>query len=351
MVHKVLLTIYRDERGGMQGALGNTADIFAGLGWQPHALSLYKSGHESGLTIPSTWISNDETVGVEMEHLRAVIDDLAPDLIINFSCPYIHSLDMGYPIIERVAMLSCYSPDPVHRIVSDSLHLTGIAGQTLVLTHILSGLAIERRLPVHWIPNFVVEPTANTSLARLDSLPDGFCPDGFKVINISRNHPQKNLDALCDVACACPGANFLLVTNTPLADAPPNMQVFVGLSESNISALLEQSDLYINLAHKEGISNATLRAFAHGLPAILTDGDGITCHLAGNAWVADTFALMPQNTRYARNILQIAQWIRQLAADQDLRCHMGQRSREVAAQFNRPSVSNRWQELIKEALS
>lgn len=345
MKNRVLLTIFRDERGGMQGALRNVATVLEELGWEIQGLVLYH--HEDGFEyeFPTMWMADDEKETILPHDLAAAVSRFSPSLIVNFACPYIHTIGLSYHIIERVATLYGYDPDPIHYIIHNSPNLVALIGQSEALVRILSGLAASRGVPVHWIPNFTSEIDIDVSASAITK-----APPGFKVINISRNHPVKNLKAFCDVARECAELKFILVTNAPVDGVPSNVSVYVALSEQGTSELLESSDLYINLAYKEGISNATLRAFARGLPAILTDGDGITWYLAENAWVVDTFSVMPQNPRYVHNISQIAQWVRDLSTDHALLLRMGEASRRVAAHFNRDFVRKKWQKLLQEVL-
>ena len=341
MTRKVLFAIHRNERGGMQGALKNTAQIFSELGWEPYTIALYKTKRNIDFHTPTTHISTDESTPIELDTLCAEILKVSPDLIVSFSCSEIHLVNLDFPIIERVALLSVYSPQAIHQIIARSKNLVALVAQSISLMKILSSLNQDRNLPVRCIPNFVhlfVRESVYTTQDR----------EILKVIAIARNHPVKNLKALCDVARECPSISFTIVTDNSIADIPPNISEFINIDEDKVTDLLKNSDLYINLSFKEGISNATLRAFSHGLPAILTDIDGIIWHLLGNAWVVDSFSVMPQNKRYSQNIKQIASWINQLSLDKETRLKMGQKSHQVAQHFNKQYVHKLWEDLVLE---
>src|SRR5262249_860561 len=171
-------------------------------------------------------------------------------------------------------------------------------------------------------------------------------------INVGRLVPAKGLDMLIDawarLAAAHPGARLVLVGDGPLrAEIAARTHgagigervVFLG-ARDDVPELLRRADLYVSASRTEGMSNALVEALGTGLavvatrtgsaPDVVVDG---ACGLL--APVGDTDAL--------------AQGLRRLLEDADLRARMGDAARRRAvSEFSIGAIVQRYIDVYRE---
>ncbi|MEJ2107788.1 MAG: glycosyltransferase [Acidiferrobacteraceae bacterium] len=98
----------------------------------------------------------------------------------------------------------------------------------------------------------------------------------------------------------------------------------------NVPELLRQTRVYVQPSYQEGMPNSVLEAMAAGLPIVATrvSGNVDLVHDGENGF------LVPPGDKDA-----LAQAIRRLLEDPELASRMGERSRQLAAEFGVPIVT------------
>lgn len=112
--------------------------------------------------------------------------------------------------------------------------------------------------------------------------------DPARLVYVGRLHPQKGVDAairavaLVRSESRAPAVNFRLVGDGPDRRGLEQLVDQLGVSDSvqflgirdDVSAKLEESDVFVLTSRAEGLSNALLEAMAAGLPVIVSNVPG-----------------------------------------------------------------------------
>ena len=152
--------------------------------------------------------------------------------------------------------------------------------------------------------------------------------DGVLVLCVGRPVPEKGFDVL---AAACSAAGVRLETVTG------------GVPEDDLARRYVEADVFALLSRHEPWAVVVNEAAASGLPLVLSDAVG-----AGRDLLRDgeNGVLVPAGDTGAA-----AEALRKLAADPNLRCRMGERSRELVRGWGyEPSVDN-FVAAVREATS
>jgi glycosyltransferase involved in cell wall biosynthesis len=115
-----------------------------------------------------------------------------------------------------------------------------------------------------------------------------------------------------------------------IAELGLEQQVRVCGEIDNVPELLRQTRVYVQPSYQEGMPNSVLEAMAAGLPIVATrvSGNVDLVHDGENGF------LVPPGDKDA-----LAQAIRRLLEDPELASRMGERSRQLAAEFGVPIVT------------
>jgi glycosyltransferase involved in cell wall biosynthesis len=113
---------------------------------------------------------------------------------------------------------------------------------------------------------------------------------------------------------------------------------------------MRDTDVYITLTKREGLSNATLDALALGLPLILSDGDEWAyCH-GGAATVWDAWACQPDAAAYDSTLRQIGDELALLANSPAIYADMSAAAVRTAARFTYGRYRRQWSHVLEAAL-
>lgn len=196
------------------------------------------------------------------------------------------------------------------------------------------------------IPNGVTVPPSRPDREERGSSP-------VTVVYAGRLHRQKGLDTLLGALQILqrrqPGAIRLrLVGGGPEAAALTRLAVELGIAGQvtftgeldDVTSELQRADAFVLPSLAEGLSNALLEAMAAGLAVVASD-------IPGNAAVVDhgrTGLLVPAGDARA-----LASTLEAVAADADLRDHLGARARSaVADRYGLDRIAERYGQLYDE---
>jgi glycosyltransferase involved in cell wall biosynthesis len=202
-------------------------------------------------------------------------------------------------------------------------YLAAGIGRPAQYSRIFSGFALEPFLTAENDPSF----RARFNLA----------PDDFVIGKISRLFKLKGHDDLLDIAPdflrQCPRAKFLFVGDGAWRERLQNRVRAMGLERHFVFAGLVPPaqvpryvgimDALVHLSRREGLARALPQALAAARPVVAYDCDG-----AGEVcFDNETGFLLPPGDR-----AMLAQRLRQLAGDPELRRRLGQRGRQFVRQ-------------------
>ena len=142
------------------------------------------------------------------------------------------------------------------------------------------------------------------------------------VVGSSGSRPHKNLAALVDAAGRLAPEVVVVATGPAPSPAPPHLAFAGRLDEGALAALYGGAEAMVLPALVEGFGLPALEALACGVPVVCGDGTGAAAFLAEGMLQVDV-----------RRPAALAEAVRALVDDDELRSRLGRAGRKAAAPF------------------
>jgi len=152
---------------------------------------------------------------------------------------------------------------------------------------------------------------------------------------------DSGLDVRFEIIGAGPEHSRVLYTVDDL-NLKEHVHLLGQLPPDDVRRRLQQADVFLLASLSEGISNAVLEAMACGLPVVTTDCGGMRDAVADGV---EGFVVP------VRDPAAMAEALRKLAADPELRAIMGQRARErILGEFTLEQQTQQFLALYRDVL-
>ena len=177
----------------------------------------------------------------------------------------------------------------------------------------------------------------------------GLASGDFVIGTVARLARQKRMDRLIRVVSMLPEVKCIIAgdgtARAELERLARELHVddrvqFLG-NRDDVRDVLDALDVFILVSDSEGMSNAMLEAMSRGVPVVTTDVSGAEDALAAN----DVYPEAGIITGFDE--ISIADAVRKLRDDSDLRASLGRAARERAVnQFARDAMLSSWEEFL-----
>lgn len=167
-------------------------------------------------------------------------------------------------------------------------------------------------------------------------------PKGYEYALLAiRQLVDSGLDVRFEIIGAGPEHSRVLYTVDDL-NLKEHVHLLGQLPPDDVRRRLQQADVFLLASLSEGISNAVLEAMACGLPVVTTDCGGMREAVADGV---EGFVVP------VRDPAAMAEALRKLAADPELRATMGQRARErILGEFTLEQQTQQFLALYRDVL-